>query len=285
MVAARGVAQDVLSPAVEGVTPHVDELARADVGAEVRGARAELEDHRHRVHAERAARRLDLAVEEDAGLEVEAAVGAPDERVDGVVVVFRAEAREEDAPEVGLAVAVGVLEEEEVGLAGHVRAAVAQFDPGGDEKVVRKDGALVGATIAVRVLEDDDRVGGALPGFELGEGLGAGDPDAPAVVEDHLHGIRDHGLGGDEGDLKTLVHDEGLALGVRAQVLGLRHESQGERSEHGHGCFESSQVSATGRTSAWISFSRSSTSDSTRRNSLANWGLPTLAPWARERVP
>ena len=55
---------------------------------------------------------------------------------------------------VGLAVAVGVLEVEQLGAVGDVRAAVAGLDAGGDQQAVGEDRGLVGLAVAVAVFED-----------------------------------------------------------------------------------------------------------------------------------
>ena len=63
---------------------------------------------------------------------------------------------------VGLAVAVGVLEVEQLGAVGDVGAAVARLDAGGDQQAVGEDGGLVGLAVAVGVFEDEDLVVGLL---------------------------------------------------------------------------------------------------------------------------
>ena len=68
--------------------------------------------------------------------------------------VLGAEAGEDDARLVGLAVAVGVAEVEQLGAVGDVRAAVARLDAGRDQQAVGEDGRLVGLAVAVGVLED-----------------------------------------------------------------------------------------------------------------------------------
>ena len=55
---------------------------------------------------------------------------------------------------VGLAVAVGVLEVEQLGAVGDVGPAVARLDAGGDQQAVGEDGGLVGLAVAVGVFED-----------------------------------------------------------------------------------------------------------------------------------
>src|SRR6476620_5940860 len=70
-------------------------------------------------------RGLDVGMDVNALVEIEEAVLSPAEGVDDVVGVLGAEAGEDDAGRVGLAVAVGVGEVEDLGGVGDVGAAVA----------------------------------------------------------------------------------------------------------------------------------------------------------------
>ena len=90
--------------------------------------------------------------------------------MDAVVGVDPAEAGQQDRPLVGLVVAVGVLEDEDIGavadvdagplvlavLAVHLLDGQAHRDR---EDLVGEDGDLVGLAVAVGVLEDLDLVG------------------------------------------------------------------------------------------------------------------------------
>jgi hypothetical protein len=88
--------------------------------------------------------------------------------VDDVVGVLRAEAREDHAALVGLAVAVRVLEVDELGAVGDVAPAVAGLDARGDEEAFREDGRLVRLAVSVGVLQDHDLVVGISPGTTWG---------------------------------------------------------------------------------------------------------------------
>ena len=59
---------------------------------------------------------------------------------------------------VGLAVAVGVVQEEDVGRVRDPDAAVADGDARGDVQALGEDGELVGLAVAVGVFEDLDAV-------------------------------------------------------------------------------------------------------------------------------
>ena len=78
---------------------------------------------------------------------------------------------------VGLAVAVGVRQVQQVGAVGDVDAAVAGLDAGGNEQAVGEDGGLVGLAVAVGVFEDDDLVVGLLARLDLRIDLAARDPE------------------------------------------------------------------------------------------------------------
>ena len=100
----------------------------------------------------------DLAGVEDAVPAVEPAVGAPGQRIGQLVGIVAAEAGHDDLAGVGLAVAVAILEEEDVGRVGHPDAAVADGDSGGDVQAVGEDGEPVGLAVAVGILEDLDPI-------------------------------------------------------------------------------------------------------------------------------
>ena len=76
--------------------------------------------------------------------------------------VLATEAGEHDAPFVGVVVAVGVPEEEQVRLLADVDAAVAAEDRAAHVEALDEDGALVGGAVVVGVFEDDDAVAGNL---------------------------------------------------------------------------------------------------------------------------
>ena len=67
-------------------------------------------------------------------------------------------AGEQDLADVGLVVAVGVLEEERVGGLGDDQAAVDVDHAGGDAQLVGEDRELVGLAVAVGILADLDPV-------------------------------------------------------------------------------------------------------------------------------
>ena len=145
---------------------------------------------------------LDVGRVEDAVEAVEPAVGSPGERVGQLVRVVAAEAGDDDLALVGLAVAVGVLQEENVGRVGDPHAAVADGDARGNVQSVGEDGELVDLAVAVGVFQDLDAVA-ARPGRvpRIFEALG--DPDPAPLVERHGDRIDDVGLGRDQLDVKA----------------------------------------------------------------------------------
>src|SRR5688572_18727447 len=102
--------------------------------------------------------------------------------------VAGAEAAEDDAALVGLAVTVRVAEVKKFRAAVHVEPAVAEFEAGGHEQVIGEYGSLVGATVAVGVLQHDDLVVGFLARLELRIDDAAADPEAAVGIEAKLDG-------------------------------------------------------------------------------------------------
>ena len=128
------------------------------------------------------------------------------------VGVSDAPAGHDDLTDVGLVVAVGVLEEDEVRGLGDDHAAVGEDEAGRDVELVGEDRELVGLAVAVGVFADLDGVVALLLVFHDAVRVvaGLGDPEAAAGVpgeRDRLHDVR---LGGEEhqlqvgGDLRAL---------------------------------------------------------------------------------
>src|SRR5262249_10047499 len=134
------VGEERLPPAVEVVAPAVPEAAREDV--QLPRLWPELPDAAG-VEPTHAVGGFDMAVDVDGLVEVTQPVRAPAERVDHVVRVLGAEAREDDALAVRLAVAVGVRQVDQFGAGADVDPPVAGLDAGGDEQPVGEDGDLV----------------------------------------------------------------------------------------------------------------------------------------------
>ena len=135
-LAAGAVGDERLAPAVEVMAPRIPEAAHEDL--QLQRLRPELPDAAG-VEVAHAVRRLDVAVNVDRLVEIQHPVRAPAEGVDDVMRVLGAEAGQDDAAFAGLAVGVGVGEEQQVGAVGDVDAAVAGLDAGGDEQAVGED--------------------------------------------------------------------------------------------------------------------------------------------------
>ena len=129
-------------------------------------------------------------------------------------IALVAEAGEHDLPEVGDAVAVPILQIDDVGLEADVDAAVVGKHRRRIAEPVREDGALVEPSVAVGVLEQADAAD-ALVEHQVGARLGLVpahlDDVEPAVfVERHLDRIDDQRLVGDELEPESLLDAEGL---------------------------------------------------------------------------
>ena len=200
--AAEGVAGRVgaVTPGVVGEL--VEELELGAVGGEAVAAHREVlllaaDLAGESAVADRAAEPVIVAVGEAARLRV----GVSD-----------APAGHDDLTDVGLVVAVGVLEEDEVRGLGDDHAAVGEDEAGRDVELVGEDRELVGLAVAVGVFADLDGVVALLLVFHdaMRVVAGLGDPEAATGVpgeRDRLHDVR---LRGEEhqlqvgGDLRAL---------------------------------------------------------------------------------
>src|SRR5207253_2143316 len=101
-----------------------------------------------------------------------------------------AEAGEHDLLFVSLAIAVGVLHEEDVRGIGHPNASTTDRDAGWNIQTLREDRELVGRAITVGIFENLHAIaagtGGAARILET-----LGDPEAAPFVERHGHRIDD----------------------------------------------------------------------------------------------
>ncbi len=220
-LATGSVGGERLAPVVENVSPRIAQTAGEDfqlhrLGPELPDAAA--------VEAAHAVGRLDVAVDVDRLVEVQHSVVAPTKRVQNVVRVLGAEARQHDAADVGLAVAVGVLEVQQFGAVGHVDAAVARLDAGGNQQTVGKDGGLLGAAVAVGVVEHQNLIVRFLARLDLRINLAAGDPQPALSVEIDVDRLGQQRIGGVQvdleavGDLKRLAFQLRIGIGDDFQV-------------------------------------------------------------------
>ena len=155
--------------------------------------------------------------------------------------VGRVEAGEDALADVGLVVAVGVLEEHQVGRLGDQDAAVGELEPGRAVQAVGEDGLLVGLAVAVGVFEDQELVVHLLLGLPVRVGRPAGDPEPALGVERHLHRLGQLGellLGGEQVDLQVLAdghladgflaaQEDVLAVRPGARLVGLDRDERG----------------------------------------------------------
>ena len=153
------------------------------------------------------------------------AARAPRERVDRLVRVAGAEAAQDDLPLVGLPVAVGVDEVQQLVGVADKKPAVEELDARRDQESVGEDGRLVRAAVAVGVLQNDDLVVRFLAGFQLGIDRAGRDIRPAAWIEPDLDRFR-HAVefGGEEVDLETVGDLEGRELRGRIVRVGFRGE-------------------------------------------------------------
>ena len=210
--AAGAVGAERLPPAIEVMPPSVDESANEDLqltrlGAKVPDAAA--------IEPADAVRCFDVAVDVDRLIEIQQSFRTPAERVQNVVRVFGAKAREQRLPAIGASITVGVAEMDELGAVGDIRAAVTRLDAGGNQQAIGEDAGLVRLTIAVAIFQDDDPIVGHLAGENLRIDLGAGHPQSAGRVEVHLDRLGDQRIRGVERDFKTVGNLKRLPLELR----------------------------------------------------------------------
>ncbi len=139
---------------------------------------------------------------------VKPTVGSPAEAIGEVVVVVfgDGEAIEDDFGfAIGDVVLIAVGDEEELRRAHHPNAAASEFDAREHLQFVGEDLALVGFSVAIFVMENDDAVAEveieALAA--VGVGVVLGDPHTALVIPGHRDGVLDVGFGGEDGGLES----------------------------------------------------------------------------------
>ena len=73
-----------------------------------------------------------------------------------------------------------------------------------------EEGRPIGATVVIRVFQDNDAIIGGAPWLVMGIGFAARYPETPTRVPIHIDRLVDHGIGGEEIDFKAVSNREGL---------------------------------------------------------------------------
>ena len=221
MLARTGaVAADPLPPFVEDVAPRIA-VPRCLEVADLPGARVEHVGARGAEVSERSPRCLERRAHRHALEHVQQAARAGLEGAGRVVRVFRGPAVEHVNHDVGLVVAVGVLQPQHPWLVYHEHAAVEKLEAGGAVQLVVEDRALVGQAVVVRVFEDHELVrrlrGARLP---LRITRHRRHPEASLGIKRQLHRVGDLGefaLVGEELDFEPRWHRAGFDELLRRQ--------------------------------------------------------------------
>ncbi len=164
---------------------------------------------------------------EDPFLEIEPTTRIEHEAVGRVVRIGRVEAVQDAHAHVGLVVAVGVLQEDQIGRHGHVHAAVPEFESGRVVQMVGEGRTLVGLAVTVGVFQDEQLVVHLLLRLPVRIAGPGGHPESTLGIERHLHGVDhlgEHLFAGEEAHLQSLG-DRHLAdrfLATQEDMLAVR---------------------------------------------------------------
>ena len=105
-----------------------------------------------------------------------------------MVRVRRPQALQDRVANIGLVVAVGVFQKQQVGTGSHQHTTAPKLE---SQRVVnvRKDLSLVGNTVAIGVLKDHQAVFQVVAGLPLRIRIPTGRPQSPFPIDLQLHGI------------------------------------------------------------------------------------------------
>ncbi len=189
-LSAGAIGDDLLSPTIDGVPVRVGEAVR-HVPFGFERSRVESPDRAVEV-AGGAVGRLHLAAVEHTFAEVEPSA-VQQEAVGRVVRVARREVAQEARVLVGLAVAIGVLQVNEVGRLRDEHTVVPELKAGGIPQVVGEGGALVGLAVTIGVLQHEQTRAQRRADLPTGVVLPHRDPEPAVHVEGDLHGVHQFG--------------------------------------------------------------------------------------------
>ena len=101
----------------------------------------------------------------------------------GVVAILAPKAVQKDSLLIGLTVTIGVLEENKVGLLRNVDPVLAKLEAEREVEVLGKDGAFVGFTVLISVLENKNLVVGFDAGKRVRVGGHGRDPETSGGIK------------------------------------------------------------------------------------------------------
>ncbi len=205
----RAIGDERLSPWIDLKSPGVDEPASQNFQFHIVGSK--LPDPASTQAAD-AERRLEVAMDVNRLVEIKKAFRPPLKSMQDVMRILGAEPRKNDPRAIGLAVAVGIAEMQQLGAVGDIDAAVAWSNSRGDEQAIGKDADLVRFAYAARVGKDQNLVVGFLPRFDLRIDFGRRHPKPAGGIEVQLNRLGQQGVGREKVDLESGSHLERLAF-------------------------------------------------------------------------
>ena len=139
-------------------------------------------------------RGLKVAVDVNGLKEIKHAIGALLKSVDDVVGVLSPKAGKDDPALISFPITISIFQEDDLGGVRDIGSTIRWEDRGRNVQVVGKDSSLVGNTITVRVLQNEDLVVFFSAWNDVRIHPTGDEPETASRIEVHLHRLRNHGI-------------------------------------------------------------------------------------------
>ena len=196
-----------LAPMIKSETPWVGHSPCIDI--ELFGLRSEAPDT-PAIEAPGSPRGLDETVDVDRLGKVELSPGRPAQSVDKMTGIGFAEAGIHHPAALGMIIAIFVDQMDKLSGAADIGAIGNRHHRIRQQQSLGEEGRAIGATVVIRVFQDNDAVIGGAPWLVMGIGGAARDPETSPRVPIHIDRLVDHGIGGEEVDFKAVSNREGF---------------------------------------------------------------------------